>query len=302
MSRESLSLVFQGSAVQMGDIDIENLAPALLSLSNLIQKSNEAINGDRASVSVRVQASSPGSFQVSLDVIQTLTETARNFLDFAVHDKEKIAAANELVELIFKCVGGGVAFSGGLFALIKALKGKKPDSIEEKGDIVTIKQQSNIFITNKRTIILAENGLVREAARKTLQVLSNNGFDSLSMQIKSGEKLVISKEELSYFDIPDREEILEDKQRSMTLQIISLSFKEDNKWRVTDGLEPFSVTIEDSDFLKKIANDEISFSKNDYLVCDVHERQFQTDKGLRMERAIIRVTEHRPGFKQLKLL
>ena len=122
------------------------------------------------------------------------------------------------------------------------------------------------------------------------------------MQIKSGEKLVISKEELSYFDIPDREEILEDKQRSMTLQIISLSFKEDNKWRVTDGLEPFSVTIEDSDFLKKIANDEISFSKNDYLVCDVHERQFQTDKGLRMERAIIRVTEHRPGFKQLKLL
>ena len=150
MSRESLSLVFQGSAVQMGDIDIENLAPALLSLSNLIQKSNEAINGDRASVSVRVQASSPGSFQVSLDVIQTLTETARNFLDFAVHDKEKIAAANELVELIFKCVGGGVAFSGGLFALIKALKGKKPDSIEEKGDIVTIKQQSNIFYNQQK--------------------------------------------------------------------------------------------------------------------------------------------------------
>jgi hypothetical protein len=77
----------------------------------------------------------------------------------------------------------------------------------------------------------------------------------------------------------------------MTLQIISLSFKEDNKWKVSDGMEPFSVTIEDAGFLNRIAKGEETFSKNDYLVCVVRERQFQTNKGLRKERAIIAVKD-----------
>ena len=87
----------------------------------------------------------------------------------------------------------------------------------------------------------------------------------------------------------------------MNLQIISLTFKEDNKWKVTDGLEPFNVAIEDEEFLRKINNNEIAFSKNDYLVCEVRERQYQTNKGLRKERSIIKVIEHKPSPQQLKL-
>ncbi|ASY57460.1 hypothetical protein [Sinorhizobium sp. CCBAU 05631] len=88
----------------------------------------------------------------------------------------------------------------------------------------------------------------------------------------------------------------------MNLQIVPLSFKDDNKWRVTDGGEPFSVSIEDAEFLKQVANSEISFSKGDYLVCDVRERQTITSNGLKKDRAIIAVKAHRPAARQMKLL
>ena len=71
---------------------------------------------------------------------------------------------------------------------------------------------------------------------------------------------------------------------------------------MTDGAEPFTTGIEDIDFLKKIANDEIAFGKNDYLVCDVRERQLSTPKGLKKERTIIKVIEHKPAARQLKLM
>ncbi len=304
MSEENLTLVFDGSGVEKGEIDVQDLAPALLAIGDLIQSANKAINGDRAKISVRVRATAEGSFEVDLSLVQSLLETTKSLLDFASSNKDGIAAANELADLIFKVVIAPVTVAGGgLIALLKFLKGKKPEQIkEEKDGQITVHIGNNYFITNKRTVQLAENLEVREHARKAVASLAKEGIDKISIRRSGEETLNVNKDELGYFEVPQIEEKLEDEERSMTLQIISLSFKEENKWKVTDGLEPFNVTIDDVDFLNKIAKNEISFSKNDYLVCDVRERQYQTLKGLRKERAIIKVKEHQPAPKQLKLI
>ncbi len=306
MSNENITLVFDGSGVEKGEIDVQDLAPALLALGDLIQSANNVINGNRAKISVRVQATAEGSFEVDLSIIQSLLDATRSVFDFASSNKDDIADANALADLIFKVVSGtatSVTVSGGgLFCLLKWLKGRKPERIEEgSNNTTTIYMGDTYFITNKETVQLAENLEVRQHARKALASLSKDGIDKISVRRSGKETLDVNKGELGYFDVPDSEEKLEEETRKMTLQIISLTFKEDNKWKVTDGLEPFSVTIEDDEFLKKINNNEIAFSKNDYLVCDVRERQFQTNKGLRKERAIIKVNDHRPSPKQLKL-
>jgi hypothetical protein len=307
MNDEKLTLIFDGAGVENGEIDVQDLAPALLALGDLIQSANSAINGNRAKISVRVHATAEGSFEVDLTLLQSLIETTKSVFDFALTNKDGISAASDLADLIFKVVGGVagsvVTVGGGLFALLKFLKGRKPDRIDEKSDqTITVHIGDTYFITDKKTIQLAENLEVREHAKKSLASLSKDGIDTISVRRSGKDTLNVNKSELSYFEVPNAEEKIEEDERSMTLQIISLSFKEDNKWKVTDGLEPFSVTIEDTDFLNKIAKNEISFSKHDYLVCDVRERQFQTNKGLRKERAIIRVTEHQSAPKQLKLL
>jgi hypothetical protein len=306
MSETNITMVFDGPAVENGQIDVQDLAPALMAIGEMIQAANNEINGNRAQIAVRVRATAEGSFEVDLSLLQSLMDSAKSLFDFSAQNKDEIAAANDLADLLFKVVGsvatGTVIVRGGLWALMKFLKGRKPDKIEPKGGDVHVTIGTLNFITNARTVQLAESVPVREQAKKAVAALSKDGIDKIKIKRATCETLEVSKSEVGYFDFQDTEEELEDETRTMTLQIISLSFKEDNKWRVTDG-EPFSATIDDVDFLNQIANNEISFSKGDYLVCLVREQQFRTAKGLRKERHITKVIEHKPATnKQLKLI
>jgi len=78
MNDENLTLVFDGSGVEKGEIDVQDLAPALLALGDLIQSANNVINGDRAKISVCVRATAEGSFEVDLSIVQSLLETTKS--------------------------------------------------------------------------------------------------------------------------------------------------------------------------------------------------------------------------------
>ena len=304
MSEANISLIFRGTAVENGQIDVQDFAPALLSVGELLQSANEVINGDKAKVAVKVRATAVACFEVDLTIWQEIVES---IFTYAQAHKDEIEAANGLADLVFKfggaAVGGLTVAGGGLFALLKWMKGRKPDRIEEKDGDIIVHIGDNYFITNPQTIKLAESATVRTQARKLVSTLEREGIESISARQPGGEELTLDRSDISSFDVPDNdEEEIEDETRKMTLQIISLSFKEDNKWRLTDGAEPFTADIEDVDFLNKIANDEISFGKNDYLICDVRERQTMTAKGLKKERTIIKVLEHKPAARQLRLM
>jgi hypothetical protein len=280
------------------------LAPALLAVGDLLQAANHAINGDQANVAVKVRATTEGSFEVDLSLWQHVIDS---IFTYSETHKDGIAAANELTDLVMKAGGGltgAVMFvGGGLLALLKWLKGPKPERVEERGGDVIIHIGDTSFVTNRRTIQLAENVVVRTQARRLVGALERDGIESISARRSEEEELTIYREDIHSFDLPDEtEEELSEELRRMTLQIISLSFKEDNKWRLTDGAEPFTASIEDANFLNKIANDEIFFGKNDYLVCDVRETQVKTTNGLKKERTIIRVIDHKPAARQLKLI
>jgi hypothetical protein len=304
MSEAHFSLIFRGAAVDNGEIDVHDLAPALLAVGDLLQAANQAINGEQANVAVKVKATAEGSFEIDLSVWQQVVDS---IFTYATAHKDGIAAASELTDLVLKAGGAFVgtvgAVGGGLLALLKWLKGRKPDRLEEKDGDVIIYIGDTSFVTNRRTVQLAESVAVRTQARRLVGSLEREGIESISARRGDEEELTIHRQDVRSFDLPDEaEEELSEEVRRMTLQIISLSFKEDNKWRLTDGAEPFTASIEDTDFLNKIANDEISFGKSDYLVCDVREKQVRTTKGLKKERTIIRVVDHQPAARQLKLI
>lgn len=303
MSESDLKLIFDGPAVMDGEIDVQELAPVLVAMNDLMQAANASINGQQAEVTVKVRATSHGSFEVGLSLVQSLMDTTVSLLEFADENKEGLAAANDLVDLIFKVTTATGVAGGGLFSLLIWLRGKSPDKIEQKSGDVHVHVGDNYFVTNVGTIQLAEDLPVRQQAKKIVSTLNNSEISKLVVQRTGLENLEIGLSDVGHFEVPDvDEEELENEVRQMTLQIISLSFKEDNKWRVTDGAEPFSVTIEDTDFLNQIATDQIAFSKHDYLVCEVREKQSKSSKGLKKERIILKVKEHKPSARQLKLL
>jgi hypothetical protein len=79
MSEAKLTLGFDGPAVENGEMDIQAFATALLSMGDLIQAANTEINGGRAQMSMKVRATratAEGSFEVDLNLVQSLTERA----------------------------------------------------------------------------------------------------------------------------------------------------------------------------------------------------------------------------------
>ena len=303
MSEAHFKVIFRGPAFEDGEIDLRDLAPAMLSLGDFFKAASDALNNERVTTSVRVKATDHACFEIDLSVAQTIKDAVASLLTMAADHREKITAAQELLELILK---GGAVTAGvgaGLLKLLQLLKGKKPDAIERNGTQVHITVGDITFVTDEKVVTLAENVSVREGVKKFASALRSSGIKSIATKPNGEPETVYTKDDLPAFDIPvGGEEELLDETRRMNLQIISLSFKDDNKWRVTDGAEPFSAAIEDTDFLKQVANSEISFAKGDYLVCDVRERQVSTPQGLKKDRTIVHVVAHRPAARQMKLL
>ena len=295
MSEATFTIVYDGPALADHTMDVRDLAPAMLALGQLFDAANSALNGDSARIRVQVKATEPGCFQITFEVLQTLGAQLVSFLS-----GPSVTAAANLVGL----VTGGAAGAIGLIALIKKLKGGKIDAITKLDDnsvrITIGAQQIDIPLALLR---LYQDIAVRVATQKLVEEpLNKDGITSFEIRRGMQPIVHVTKAEREFFakpEIPDS--TLVDDTRRSAFSIISLAFKEDNKWRLNDGTNAIGATIEDADFLAKVDANQVSFSKGDILICDVRVVQKQTTTGLRTEYTVIRVVEHRPGARQLPL-
>ena len=72
MSSSQFWVAFEGSAVEDGEMDVRDLAPALLALGDVIQAANRALNGSRAEANLRVRATKRVRFEALLSIIRAL--------------------------------------------------------------------------------------------------------------------------------------------------------------------------------------------------------------------------------------
>ena len=85
----------------------------------------------------------------------------------------------------------------------------------------------------------------------------------------------------------------------MFLSIVALSFKEENKWRLTDGDNQFYVKIQDEDFWNKVDTNEIVFAKGDRVKVDLLVRQLEKESGnLQTEYTALKILDHVKGKPQ----
>lgn len=77
-------------------MDVRDLAPALLAAGQLVDAANSILYGDSARASVQVTATGTGSFEVVLQVVQSIGAQITSLLT-----SEPLAAASTLATLIF---------------------------------------------------------------------------------------------------------------------------------------------------------------------------------------------------------
>jgi len=294
MSQASFKVYYCGPDLESGKMDVRELAPALLAMGNLLEETNRVLNGKKATVTVKVKKFEDGSFGIGFELAQSI---ASQIVDIFAGDTST-AALNMLA-----CLGFASAGIKGVFYLIKKSRGEKPHKakILKDGNVELEFSEESISVP-KAVFDLYRDLQVRKEIENTLKPLDREGISGFNVQEDKQVIESVSKEESKYFQSPETEDDkIQERETIATYSIHTLSFKEDNKWRLTDGTSTFFVTIKDNNFLRKVSDNLVSFSQGDLLELKLHVTTWQTSGGIKTEYEAVEVLDHKSATKQLKL-
>ncbi|MFZ4600410.1 MAG: hypothetical protein ACOYNN_17355, partial [Terrimicrobiaceae bacterium] len=192
------TIKYDGSALAGKSMDVADLAPSLIALSDLIKAANRQFNGDRSGVKILVNANlDQNCFELFIDLAQTLWESVSNLIA-----DDRVATIKEIAEWIGILGAGGSSIT--LYALIKILRGKNVESTTiEKNDGKDVLQihiygDSNHITVDKNVYEMYSNQVIRNHAIKVLEPLTKDGYDSL--EFYDGKKKVY--EHFDKSDVP----------------------------------------------------------------------------------------------------
>ncbi len=286
------SIKYDGPALADHQMDVRELAPALIALSNLLEEASKAAYPDSSEVRVQVKGNfKGGSFGVDFIALQSISQQIVSMLG----GPTATAAAN-----LLGILGGlGLLGGAGLIGLIKFLNGKTPSKIEVRGDSeifeIRTAEEVQTFEVDLLAGRLYRSSVVKQSLARVLKPLEQEGVDVFASGINGVTQNVVTKADLpAFIEAALEAEVVSDVLNpSVLLQIESAVFKDGNKWRLNDGSTSFFATIIDPDFLQKIESGAERFGKGDLLVVDLRRVQSITDTGLKTELIIERVLEHK---------
>jgi hypothetical protein len=285
METITTQIAYLGPALNEGIMDVRDLAPALIGLSDYVQDANRVLYGDGNKVEVQVHSNfERGSFIVTISILHTPIQA---FVQLFSNP-----AASALANLLGHLGLIPLATGYSLIGLIKALKGKLIKPAE--GD----KTKVEIVIDGKKVTIEIDNDLlklynsptVREAARRMLEPLRREGFDEF--QTRHNEKPVesVAADEIGYFDFKPEGDSPLTQDRQVVLEIVKPSFRRHLAWNLAEGESDFSAHIEDPDFWSDVDKRTDLFGAGDSLRATLHEEvQKKQEGGFRVQRTITKV-------------
>ena len=264
-------------------MEVRDLAPALLALGQAFDRANGVLNGDRASVSLSIRATRPGSFELVLCLEQVI-EGAGDILT-----GDLFTSAANLTQIIIGVPTLGV----GLFALVKRLRGKKPNVGPQEPDGVVFEAENIRIVVPTEVARLYSDKPIRDQLEAFVRPLGKAGVEKVVFRQNQTELESVRREEVEYFKAePESADKTEYIIPSQHLQIASLVFGQKGKWRLSDGANVHWYAMEDKDFATAIQQGR-RFGKTDILVCEVLMTQWldETHK-LRLEYSVMRVLQH----------
>ncbi len=294
------SIKFDGPALASHQMDVRELAPALIALSNLLEEANRIAFPDSDQIRVQIKGNfKSGSFGVDLVALQTITNQIVSMLT----GPGASAASN--LSGILQGLGMLGAVGGGLIGVIKWLRGRRPSSIRLDGDKTIFEIQTSEEIDSFEVDLVAgklyQSRVVRQTLSKVMKPLETDGVDVFACGEDGMTVATVTKAEAPYFEMAaESVDVVSDSvSEGILLQIESAVFKEGNKWRFTDGASSFFAEISDADFLSRVESGVERFGKGDVLIVDLRRVQSVTDNGLKLEYGVEKVREHRAPLQRL---
>jgi len=309
LSSSAFRIVFEGEPFRNGEIDVKDLAPALLAFGEVVQSANRALNGSRADARLKLKATRDGSFEALLTIDITMMNAVADMLDAVSGHPDRIVAADKLLDLLLKTGAVVAGTSVGLFKFIQWVAGRRLHKVERR-------ENGKTLIEIDGQTIEADDRIVRLLADvETREALQTFGDRSLGVpgvsklrigENKAAEDVVLTPLDREAFKVPeplDEEPTINLEEREVLLRIVTSHFRDGYKWRFTDGGEkPFLADMLDENFLRALIDGKTTLSANDTLRCRVLEEQKLSSAGLTKTLKVVDVLEHIPGARQLRLI
>lgn len=284
-----LRVTYDGPILDNYEMDIRDLAPSLMALADFFEAGSQAVYGNQLRMTVRVRASfRTGSFGIDLSLA---VNSVGQLLDF--FSSRPSTGTLNLMQFVMYLMA--------YIAFQRRRAGQAIKQIERQGDdfFVILEDGSQLPI-EQMVLRLLQSRTVAEHFAKVLEPLRRDGINQVAFGNNKEVQEVVKKEELPYFaPMATAAELLTEEERKTAYSLVTVAFKEDNKWRVSDGQTTFFVAMEDQGFLSRVEEGE-RFGKGDLLICNVRVLTWQTENGLRTEYFITKVLEHRLASEQMR--
>lgn len=294
---EKFHVVYDGKALDEHLMDVRDLAPAMMAISDLLTHANKEINGDKLEIQLNVKANfKTGCF--GIEFVEHLS-WVNQIKDMLIGpNATALANASGILGLVgFFCSG-----TAGVIQLYKFLKGKPPLKIEETVENAKVYYSETEYLeVDKRTLRLYRSKVIASDIEKMLEPLSKEGIDTFYVAKEmSDEKpqLFIDKKDIEYFKFQDLDDHLSESTSVTFLQIESISFKEKNKWRFNNGGSTINASILDESFLHKVDSGLLRFGKGDLLKVELKTIQFLAHTKLKTEFEVVKVIEHKTTIQK----
>ncbi|MDO6406243.1 hypothetical protein [Pantoea phytobeneficialis] len=294
-------IIYDGPALENHDMDVRDLAPALIALSDVFEEAAKTLYGKKATVSVKVNASfKAGSF--GIDLLASSPSWIKQAVEFL--SGENVSATLNLITLLGLTKVAGKQASKGLLDLIKWIGPRKVKSIHKlpnRNVKIFIDDEEEVF--EEEVVELYKNYKLREALQDVIaKPLEREGIDSFAATADQGKTFItVTRAESEYFYV-DRpvDSILSESVAEKALQVISISFSEGNKWRFSDGSASFLAEITDENFLHDIDTMRLNFSKGDMLLTDLKVTQYMSGDSIKTSYEVTKVKKQINPQRQIE--
>jgi len=280
-----LSLRYQGPAVESGEMDVYEAATNMVAFSDFMVASAKEAYGESAFVKANVIGIGKGSF---------VTDLAINVLGPAATIFSTISP-DKFIDLLKEA-----------FDLWKFLKGKPPTkvvNVSDKGQqIEVVNNNGQITQVHADSLNIVFNEKATDAVERFIRSpLSREGIDSVEIADKDKKVIGQVKQGESKFFVSVRpEEKITESEIEMALIVEAPVFKDELKWRFSDGQNSFLADIDDREFLARVDQGEL-FGKGDILLVKLRITQMRSGAKISAQRSVVKVLDHKHGQEQKNL-
>lgn len=193
---------YDGPALAGHEMDVQDLAPALLALADIIQFANRKFNGTDADIKVLVNADvEQRCFMIDISLVQSFLDQAKGLLG-----TDHVKTAYEIAQWVGILSGGTV----GLFQLLKFVRGANsadaPLHIQNDGSgNIIVTGNGNTIVVPQQVYQLAQEPRAVEKAKAVLRPLEKDGYEALAFLDGENEVFeVTSAEAKEIGDLPSQ--------------------------------------------------------------------------------------------------